>query len=117
MVRKKEHAAEIFLEARYPLLQFRTKTGRFCIAEIAAPPERMDELQTLAWSLVPADGKDKSGVYCITTVDNGNDIVGSVILDTAIIMHRHQSLTCIFAIVSSTPYQAEKYEGSHALTF
>lgn len=117
MVTKKEHAAGKFLEAKYPLLHFRTRTGRFCIAEIAAPPEWIDELQTLAWSSVPANGKERSGVYCITTLDNENDIVGSVVLDTAIIMYGHQSLTCTFAIISSTHYQAEQYEGSHALTF
>jgi hypothetical protein len=104
-------------ELAYPILQFNTMTTSLCISAAADPPLWISELQTLAWSTVRNRDSDNNNAYCVTTVQNTEDVVGSIVLDSADPMLGYTNLVATFAIVSSSAYQEPQYEGSFGLVY
>jgi hypothetical protein len=104
-------------ELDYPLLQLNTMTTSLCISATANPPPWISELQTLAWSTVRENDSKHNNPYCVTTVRDTEDVVGSVVLDSADSMLGHDDLVVTFAIVSSSAFQEPQYEGSFGLVY
>jgi hypothetical protein len=104
------------MELNYPLLQLDTMTASLCILATAEPPPWISELQTLAWSTVRDESFEHKNAYCVIVQDT-EDVVGSIVLDSADPMLGHDGLVATFAIISDSAYQEPQYEGSFGLVY
>jgi hypothetical protein len=103
-------------ELDYPILRLNTLTTSLCISTTAEPPPWISELQTLAWSTVRDDTSKHNNAYCVTVQDT-EDVLGSIVLDSADPILGHDDLVTTFAIVSNSAYQEPQYDGSFGLVY
>ncbi|OAL01598.1 HET-domain-containing protein [Phaeosphaeriaceae sp. SRC1lsM3a] len=101
----------------FPILMLDTRTATLCISSTADPPSWISELQVLAWSTAHMTEDNRSGVYCITSLHDASHVVGSVVLDSADLMPGCENAVTTFAIISSSTYQEQQYDGSFALIY
>jgi len=57
----------------------------------------------LAICTVPPEGKERVGVYCVSSCKNLGTVIGSVVLDSLEIMNDMNHIEITFVIVSSRP--------------
>jgi hypothetical protein len=91
------------VQNEWRFLQFESGIYALRVSKNSSAPEWAKELLPYAWSYVPEKGQERQGVYCITTRNDPEQVVGSMVLDSLDEILDKDFLDAYFAIVSSEP--------------
>lgn len=91
------------VQNEWRFLQFESRLYTLRVSKHTSAPEWAKELLPYAWSYVPEKGQKRQGVYCITTRNDAEQVVGSMVLDSLDEILDKVFLDAYFAIVSSEP--------------
>jgi hypothetical protein len=91
------------LQKEWHFLRVESRVYTLRVSKDTSAPEWAKELLPYAWSYVPGKGQKRQGVYCITTRNDPEQVVGSMVLDSLDEILDKDFLDAYFAIVSSEP--------------
>jgi hypothetical protein len=91
------------VQNEWRFLQFESRIYTLRVSKDTSAPEWAKELLPFAWSYVPEKGQERQGVCCITTRNDPEQVVGSMVLDSLDEILDKDFLDAYFAIISSEP--------------
>lgn len=88
------------LQNEWRFLQYESRVYTLRLSKGTSAPEWAKGLLPYAWSYVPEKGQERQGVYCITTRNDPEQVVGSMVLDSLDEILDKDFLDAYFAIAS-----------------